>query len=92
MVSGTFFSGLGVRMARGRGFTAQDEVDHAAVMVISYDYWTTRFSRDPNVLGKVINLEGCAADDCGRVGGWASKAWSRGTRLTSGFRCRIARS
>ena len=58
MVSGTFFSGLGVRMARGRGFTARDEVDHAAVMVISYDYWTTRFSRDPNVLGKVMNVKG----------------------------------
>ena len=27
-------------------------------MVISYDYWTTRFSRDPNVLGKVINVKG----------------------------------
>jgi hypothetical protein len=46
MVSGNFFSGLGIRLARGRGFTAQDETDHAAVAVISYNYWTRRFSRN----------------------------------------------
>jgi predicted permease len=58
MVSGNFFSGLGVKLARGRGFTAQDERDHALVMVISYNYWTRRFSRDPNVLGKVVYVKG----------------------------------
>ena len=58
MVSGNFFSGLGVSMARGRGFTAQDEVDHAAIAVISYNYWTARFSHDPDVLGKIINVKG----------------------------------
>ena len=30
MVSGNFFSGLGVKLARGRGFTEQDETSHAA--------------------------------------------------------------
>ena len=29
MVSGTFFSGLGVKLARGHGFTAEDEASHA---------------------------------------------------------------
>ena len=58
MVSGNFFSGLGVKLARGRGFTAQDETDHAQVMVISYNYWTRRFSRDPNVLGKTLYVKG----------------------------------
>ena len=29
MVSGAFFSGLGVKLARGRGFTEKDEADHA---------------------------------------------------------------
>ena len=58
MVSGTFFSGLGVRLARGRGFTAQDEADHTAIAVISYNYWTRRFSRDPDVLGKTIYVKG----------------------------------
>jgi predicted permease len=51
MVSGTFFSGLGVSLPRGRGFSEQDETNHAPVAVISYNYWTRRFGRNPDVLG-----------------------------------------
>jgi predicted permease len=58
MVSGNFFSGLGVKLARGRGFSAEDERDHAQAMVISYNYWTRRFSRDPGVLGKTLYVKG----------------------------------
>jgi predicted permease len=58
MVSGNFFSALGVKLARGRGFTAQEETDPAQVMVVSYSYWTRRFSRDPNVLGKTLYIKG----------------------------------
>jgi predicted permease len=58
MVSGNFFSGLGVKLARGRGFTAQDEASHAAVAVISYNYWTRRFSRSPDALGKTVYVNG----------------------------------
>ena len=47
-----------MRLARGRGFTAQDETDHAPMMVISYNYWTRRFSRDPDVLGKTMYVKG----------------------------------
>ena len=35
MVSGNFFSGLGVQLSRGRGFTAKDEADSASNMVIT---------------------------------------------------------
>ncbi|WP_252263880.1 ABC transporter permease [Paracidobacterium acidisoli] len=58
MVSGTFFSGLGVKLTRGRGFTEQDEANHAQVAVISYSYWTQRFSRSPDVLGKTLYVNG----------------------------------
>jgi len=58
MVSGNFFSGLGVRLTRGRGFTAQDEAQHAPIAVISYNYWTQRFSRNPDVLGKTLYVKG----------------------------------
>ena len=54
MVSGTFFSGLGVNLPRGRGFSKEDETNHAPIAVISYDYWTRRFARDPDVLGKTL--------------------------------------
>jgi predicted permease len=58
MVSGNFFSGLGLGMERGRGFSAQDEVQHSAVAVISAMYWASRFSRDPEILGKTIYVKG----------------------------------
>jgi predicted permease len=58
MVSGNFFSGLGVRMEWGRGFTGQDETGHAPVAVISYAYWTRRFSRNPDAIGQTMVVKG----------------------------------
>ena len=58
MVSGAFFSGLGVKLPRGRGFSQQDETNHAPIAVISYNYWTRRFARDPDVLGKTLYVNG----------------------------------
>jgi predicted permease len=58
MVSGNFFSGLGVKLARGRGFTARDEAGHAPIAVISYSYWTSRFSRNPEILGQTLYVNG----------------------------------
>src|SRR5215831_8178660 len=58
MVSGTFFSGLGVKLPHGRGFTGQDEKDHAPIAVISYNYWTRRFARNPDVLGTTLYVNG----------------------------------
>src|ERR1700736_1911098 len=58
MVSGNFFSGLGVRLARGRGFTEPDETGHSAIAVISYNYWTRRFSRSSDALGKTLYVNG----------------------------------
>ncbi len=57
MVSGNFFTMLGVRPAVGRLFTSQqdDQVYQGhPVVALSYDYWVTRFARDPNVAGKKI--------------------------------------
>ena len=58
MVSGAFFSGLGVNLPLGRGFSDQDETDHAPIAVISYNYWTRRFARTPDVLGKTLFVNG----------------------------------
>jgi predicted permease len=58
MVSGTFFSGLGVKLAIGRGFTEQDESSHAPLTVLSYSYWTRRFARDPKVIGNTFTVNG----------------------------------
>jgi len=57
MVSGNFFSMLGVQAAAGRVFNSHDD-DRVfrghPVAVLSYDYWDTRFARDPHVMGKKI--------------------------------------
>src|SRR6185437_8160945 len=52
MVSGNFFSCLGVRIARGRTFGLEDETAHSPVAVISYGWWTSRFGRDSSVIGQ----------------------------------------
>jgi len=58
MVSGNFFSGLGVTMARGRGFALDDENQNSAVVVLSYEYWSRRFSRNPFALGQTMYVKG----------------------------------
>ncbi|HXW63422.1 MAG TPA: ABC transporter permease [Candidatus Acidoferrales bacterium] len=59
MVSGEYFSGLGVSPLMGRGITEQDEDKGAPrVAVVSYGYWTRRFGRDPGVLGRRVELNG----------------------------------
>jgi len=58
VVSGNFFSGLGVKMARGRGFTEQDETSQSPLAVLSYQYWSRRFNRDPSVIGKTLFVNG----------------------------------
>jgi predicted permease len=57
-VSGNFFSGLGARLERGRGFTRQDEKDHTPAVVLSYDYWTRSYAREPSVIGQTIYVKG----------------------------------
>jgi predicted permease len=58
MVSGNFFSGLGVKFVRGHGFTEQDEADHTPIAVISFHYWNRRFAESPDVLGKTLYVNG----------------------------------
>lgn len=60
MVSGNFFSGLGVSLARGHSFTLEDERSHSQVAVLSYSYWTRRFSRNPSILGQDVYIKGNA--------------------------------
>jgi predicted permease len=56
-VSGNFFSGVGTRIERGRGFALNDEKAHAQVVVISYDYWTRSYARDPAILGQTLYVK-----------------------------------
>src|SRR5262245_3461304 len=59
-VSGNYFSLLGVKMALGRGFAANEDVAAApiAVAVLSYGYWTRAHGSDPSLVGRTVQLEG----------------------------------
>jgi predicted permease len=57
MVSGNYFTMLGVAPAIGRVFNSQedDQVYRGhPVVVLSHGYWVSRFARDPAVVGKKI--------------------------------------
>src|SRR6185295_12632271 len=56
-VSGNYFAALGVQPAVGRMLTDDDDKAGAgAVAVLSHRYWQKRFSGDPAIVGKQINL------------------------------------
>ncbi len=57
-VSANFFRILGVELAMGRGFQAEDEVmTGSSVVIISGELWRRRFNGDPGVVGKTITLD-----------------------------------
>src|SRR6266702_3687326 len=57
-VSGWMFSSFGLRPAAGRLFTESDDSKPGAdpYAVLSYDYWTSRFGRDPKVIGRTFRI------------------------------------
>ena len=58
LVSGSFFDVLGVRPARGRGFTTADDAAGAApAVVISDGLWARAFGRDPGIIGRGIRID-----------------------------------
>ena len=58
LVSGTYFSVLGVRMALGRPFTPDEDrtPDGAPLVILNYSYWKQRFGGDPGILGKKLTV------------------------------------
>lgn len=59
VVSGNYFTMLGVQPAIGRVFdsTQDDQIYNGhPVVVLSHDYWVRRFGRDPHVVGKAVRV------------------------------------
>ena len=58
VVTGNYFSVLGVNALLGRILTLEDDKvpQGHPVAVISYAYWQRRFGKDPEVLGKTITI------------------------------------
>ncbi len=60
VVSGNYFSVLGVQPARGRGFLPEEDRTPGAhpVVVVSYALWQNRFGGDPALVGRTLVLNG----------------------------------
>ena len=60
MVSGNYFSLLGVKAAAGRLFSDSDDTAENAnpVVVLGYGYWQRKFVLSPSIVGKDIRLNG----------------------------------
>jgi predicted permease len=57
-VSGNYFDVLGIQPYLGRFFHAADErgPNSAPFMVLTYAYWHSKFQEDPNVVGRVVQV------------------------------------
>ncbi len=56
-VSSDYFSALGVHPLLGRDFSAEEDRDPSArVVILSHTLWAQQFGSDPSVLGKTIHL------------------------------------
>jgi predicted permease len=57
-VSGWMFRSFGLRPALGRLLSEEDDLEPGAhpLAVLSYDYWSRRFARNPNVIGSTVTI------------------------------------
>ena len=61
MVTENYFTVLDMRPALGRFFTTADAPQGAnPFVVVSYDSWQNRFRGDPNIVGRVVRINGSA--------------------------------
>jgi predicted permease len=60
LVSGTYFPVLGVGAAIGRTLTPDDDRIPGGhpVLMLSYDYWQSRFAGDRSIAGKTVEVNG----------------------------------
>ncbi len=60
VVTGNFFTVLGVQAARGRTFTLDDDKGPGAnpVVVLSHAFWSRKYGQDPSVVGRTMRING----------------------------------
>jgi len=58
MVSGNYFSVLGIDAVKGRTFTKEEADGIYPAVMLSYNFWQRRFNCDPSLLGRTMKLNG----------------------------------
>src|SRR5262245_29936846 len=58
LVTSNFFATMGVALARGRAFTAEDEKAAERRMITGHDLWQRRFGGAEDIVGRAIQLDG----------------------------------
>ncbi len=63
------FRALRVQPVLGRRFSAEDDTPGTPeTVILSYDYWQTRFGGDPQILGKSVRVDGTPREIIGVMG------------------------
>lgn len=62
LVSGNYFGGLGIPATIGRVFGTQEDTARGAnsVAVLSHAFWDRKFHGDPQVIGRILEINGIA--------------------------------
>jgi predicted permease len=84
LVSGNYFSVLGVKPALGRVLTQGDDSQPEAnpVAVASYDFWRARLGADPKVIGETVAINGHPFQIVGVAArGFRSAVWGESPAL-----------
>ena len=67
-VTSNFFDVVGVVPAHGRSFLPEEEREgRNNVIIISHQYWQTRFDGDPGILGRQVRIDGTPVEIVGVV-------------------------
>ena len=66
LVTGNYFTVMGLSPVAGRAFGPQDDGPGAApVMILTHEYWQKKFGGDPSVIGKTLRVGGKAVSVVG---------------------------
>jgi putative ABC transport system permease protein len=66
LVTGNYFSVMGLAPVIGRSFGPSDDGKGAApVMMLTHDYWQKRFGGDPKIVGQILRVGGKAVSVVG---------------------------
>jgi len=58
-VSAPFFAVMGVPLAMGRSFSAEeDQLDGPGAIIVAHRFWQARLNGDPDVLGRTVLVDG----------------------------------